>query len=121
MFCSFLDHGNQDETHKTIRHAFIGDHVLDLLYQENSGHADASKRYCYGYDAFGHSKLGSFAFPVSILILLLVEFQNFVEDRMVTMKVVEQVPREGKKKGRLGDEISRIELSHRELTSGRHL
>lgn len=110
MLCSFLDHRNQDETHKAIRHAFFRDHVLNFLYQENSGHADASKRYCYSYDAFAQSKLGSLEFLFSILVPLLVKLQNFVEDRMVTMKVVEQVPRE--KEGRLDDDRSRVELDH---------
>lgn len=97
MLCSFLDHRNQNKTHEAIRDAFFGDHVLDLLDQENSRHADASQRDCDGDDAFTKSELSSLAFLVLILVLLLVELQHFVEDGMVAMEVVEQVPlREGK-------------------------
>jgi len=92
MLCGLLDQRNQDKTHEIVRHASLLDNTFDFLDQEHGRHTDASQRYHYGHQAFGQSEFSSSGFFLSVFVLGLIKFKNLIENRVVAMKIVNQIP-----------------------------
>lgn len=92
MFSGLFNQGNQDQTHEHIWDASLVDNMFDFLDQEYRRHADEDESNHYGDDALRHGELGPRHLFMAILITFLIEFENLIEDGVMAMQVVKDIP-----------------------------